>query len=300
MDWLNYHHLLYFWTVAKHGSITRACEQLHLAQPTISAQIRALETSMGQRLFTRAGRNLVLTDTGQLVYRYAEDIFSLGREMVDTLRGQSGGRPARLVVGVADVVPKTVAYHLLAPALELPERVHIICNEGRAVDLLADLSLFHLDLVISDVPIGPQVKVRAFNHLLGECGITIVAAPALARRARGKFPQCLNGFPLLIPGESSILRRNLEQWLDQNGIRPTIAGEFQDSALLKAFGQAGAGAFPIPAVVEKEICRQFNVRPIGRLDEVRERFYAISVERRIKHPAVVAICESARKELFAR
>ncbi len=298
MQWLNYHHLLYFWTVAREGGIGRAGQRLHLSQPTISAQLRTLERSIGRKLFERSGRGLALTETGRVVYRYADEIFSLGRELLDTLQGRPSGGPLRLVVGVADVLPKLVARRLLEPALRMPQPVHIVCREGTSPELLADLSLQNLDLVLSDAPVGPQVRVRAYSHLLGECGSTFFASAGLAARCRRGFPGSLDGVPVLLPGEGAILRRSLEQWFEANGVRPVTAGEFDDSALLKTFGETGMGVFCAPTVVEKEICRQHRVAIVGREATIRERFYAISVERRLKHPAVLAICESARKDLF--
>ena len=300
MEWLNYHHLLYFWTVANEGSIARACEKLLLAQPTISGQLRALERSLGDKLFARSGRGLVLTETGQTVYRYADEIFSLGKELADTLKGRPTGRPLRLRVGVADVLPKIVSYRLLEPALHLTEPVQIICREGKPDRLLAELSLHGLDIVLTDAPVGPSVKVRAFSHLLGECGVSIVAAAELAKRLRKRFPQSLDGAPFLLPTDNTVLRRSLDQWFEAKGIRPVIRAECEDSALLKAFGQDGIGAFSVPSVVEKEVCRQYRVNPIGRVEEVKERFFAISVERKLKHPAVVAISDAARQKLFHR
>lgn len=298
MDWLNYHHLLYFWTVAREGSIAKACEKLLLAQPTISGQLHALERSLGEKLFERSGRGLALTTTGQLVYRYADEIFTLGKELIDTLRGRPSGRPLRLVVGVAGVLPKLVSYRLLEPALQLPEPVQVICREDKAERLMAELSVNELDLVLSDTPISPSLKVRAFNHLLGECGTSIVAVPPLARALSGGFPRSLDGAPFLLPTANTTLRRSLDQWFDAVDIRPLSRAEFEDSALLKVFGQAGVGAFAVPSAVEDEVCKQYGVRLVGRVEEVRARFYAISVERKIKHPAVLAISEAARKELF--
>lgn len=298
MDFLNYHHLLYFWTVAREGSIARACEKLLLAQPTISGQLRALEKSIGDKLFTRAGRGLALTETGRMVYRYADEIFSLGKELTDTLNGRPSGRPLRLMVGVADALPKSISYRLLEPALRLPETIQIICREAKPEKLFAELAVYGLDIVLTDAPVGPSVKVRAFSHLLGECGVSFVATPQLARRLRRNFPRSLDGAPFLLPTDNTALRRSLEQWFDAKGIRPVVRAEFEDSALLKAFGQAGLGVFSVPTAVESEVCKQYSVRPVGQVPEVKERFYAISVERKLKHPAVVAISDAARQNLF--
>jgi LysR family transcriptional activator of nhaA len=298
MEWLNYHHLLYFWTVARLGSVARATEELYLAQPTISAQIRALEKSLGEKLFTRVGRNLALTEVGQTVFRYADEIFSLGHELSETLQGRSIGRPVRFIVGIADVVPKLIAYRLLDPALGLPDPFRIVCYEDKSERLLAELAVHGLDLVLSDAPIGPMVKVRAFNHLLGECSVSVFGATKLATTYRRRFPQSLDGAPFLFPTENTALRRSLDQWFEAEKIHPLMMGEFEDSALLQVFGQNGMGLFAAPSVIEAEIRQQYGVQVIGRIDTVRERFYAISVERKLKHPAVVAISESARQKLF--
>lgn len=298
MNWLNYHHLLYFWVVAREGTIARACEQLHLTQPSISKQLRQLERSVGEKLFQRAGRNLVLTETGQLVFRYADEIFSLGQELSEVLQGKPARTRLRLLVGVADVVPKLIAYRVLEPALHLPEPVQLMCDERCLADLLGELAQHRLDLVLSDSPLPPTSATRAYNHLLGECSVCIFGSSRLARTFRRGFPQSLDGAPFLLPTRKSMLRQSLDQWFDAQNIRPELLGEFDDSALLKVFGQAGVGLFPGPSVVEQETCRQYNVQPVGRLDAVRQRFYAISVERKLKHPAVKAITQAAQSTLF--
>ncbi len=246
MQWLNYHHLLYFWVVAKEGTIAAACKELNLAQPTISAQLRALERSLGEKLFTRVGRNLALTETGRVVYRYADEIFSLGRDLLDTVQGRPTGRPLRFNVGVADVLPKLVAYRLLEPALHLPEQVQLVCHEGSPPELLTRLAVYELDLVLSDSPIGPDVKVRAYNHLLGVCCVSIFVTKELASKYRRRFPKALDGAPFIIPTANTALRRAMEHWFDFEDIRPSVFGEFEDSALLKVFGQAGVGLFAAP------------------------------------------------------
>ncbi len=299
MEWLNYHHLLYFWTVAKEGSITRACAKLRLAQPTISGQLRLLEEALGERLFTKAGRGLAMTDVGQVVYRYAEEIFGLGRELQDVLKGRPRGRPLRLLVGVSDMVPKLIAYRVLRPALEMSEPVQIVCDEGTPDELLAKLAEHRLDVVLSDTPITSMVPVKAFNHLLGTCGATLFAASRLAARYRKNFPSCLDAAPFLLPMEGSSLRRSLDQWFDSGNIRPRLVGEFKDGALMNTFGQAGVGIFAAPSAIEREVREHYRVVAIGRIDSVTERFYAISVERKLKHPAVVTISEAAREKLFA-
>lgn len=298
MEWLNYHHLLYFWTMARQGSLARASAELRLAQSTISGQIRALEDSLGEKLLARRGRRLVLTEMGRVVFRYAEEIFSLGRELRDAVKGRPVGRPLSLMVGVADVVPKLVARRLLEPALKLPEPVRLICREDKPERLFAELAVHNLDIVLADAPIDPSIRIRAFNHLLGECGIVFFGTAKLAAAHRRNFPESLDGAPVILPTENTTLRRSLDQWFAARGIRPRVVGEFEDSALLKVFGQVGMGLFPASSVIADEVQRQYQVRPVGRLDEVRERFYAISVERKLKHPAVIAISEEARQKLF--
>ena len=298
MEWLNYHHLLYFWVVACHGSVTRAAAELRLAQSTVSTQLRTLEEVLGEKLFARTGRRLVLTDVGRLVFRYADEIFGLGRELLETVKGRPTGQPMRLTVGIADAVPKLIAYRLLGPALTGAEPVRIICREDKPDRLLAQLAVHGLDLVLSDAPIGPTTKVRAFNHLLGECGVTFFAAPALARTCRRGFPRSLGGAPVLLPTDNTALRRSLDDWFESEDVRPRVVSEFEDSALLMAFGQAGMGLFPAPSAIERQVRSQYGVVVVGRLDAVCERFYAISGERRLKHPAVVAISEAARQRVF--
>ncbi len=298
MERLNYDHLLYFWAAAKEGTVAAACEKLMLAQPTISGQIRLLENALGQKLFRRRGRYLVLTDTGRVVYRYADEIFSLGREMLDTVKGRPTGSPVRFNVGVADVVPKLVAHRLLEPALVLPERVRLVCYESTQAELLARLAIHDLDLILSDSPISPDLQVRAYNHLLGECGVSIFGTQRLADSYRRLFPRSLDGAPFVLPTSTTVLRRDLDHWFDAEDIRPVVLGEFDDSALLKVFGQTGAGLFAAPSVIEKEVRQHYGVRVVGRIEPLRARFYAISIERKVKHPAVVAITDAARTKLF--
>ncbi len=298
MEWLNYHHLLYFWTTAKHGGIGKAGAELRLRPPTISAQIHRLEEMLGEKLFAREGRKLVLTEFGRVVYGYADEIFSLGREMLDAVKGRAAPKALRLVVGVADAVPKLVAMRLLRPALSVGVPLRLVCFEDRHDKLLARLALHELDVVISDGPTPSGSGLKAFNHLLGECGISFFAGRKIAERLRGRFPEHLDGAPFLLPTAGSALRRSLDTWFDAHGLRPRIVGEFEDSALLKAFGHDGAGVFAAPTVIEREIAKQHGVRVLGRSETVRERFYAISAERRLRHPAVVALTEAARDRLF--
>jgi len=300
LEWVNYHHLLYFWVVAREGGLVPAGKVLRLSHPTLSAQIHALERSLEERLFTKVGRKLALTDMGRVVFRYADEIFTLGREMVDTVRGRPTGQPLRLNVGIVDVVPKLVVRRLIQPALSLPEPVKIVCYESTYDKLLADLALHTLDIVIADAPVPSTSSVRAFNHLLGETGVTFFGAPPLARRFKRGFPRSLDGAPVVLPIENTTLRRALSQWFQRQDVKPRVVAEFEDSALLQVFGADGLGIFAAPTVVQKEVCRQYGVAAIGHTAEVKERFYAVSVERRLKNPAVVAISDVAREELFSR
>ncbi len=294
MEWLNYHHLLYFWQVARAGGLSRACAQLGLAPSTVSKQIHELEGVLGHPLFTRRGRKLELTESGRVVLRYAEEIFDLGRELQDTLRDRPVGRPLRLSVGVADVVPKLIAQRVLERALEMEQPVRLVCREDKPDRLVAELALHNLDVILTDAPASPHVKVKAFSHLLGEYGITILGRSETASGLRKGFPQSLHGAPLLLPTENTMLRRSLDQWMSGASIRPTIIGEFEDSALIMAFGRKGAGLFPAPTPIAAEVARQYEVVPVGVVPGVSERLYAVSVERQIKHPAVAAICVAAR------
>lgn len=300
MDWINYHHLLYFFVVAREGGLVQAGKVLRLSHPTLSAQIHTLEDQLGEKLFHKVGRKLELTEMGRVVYRYAEEIFSLGREMVDTVKGRGGGKQLRLDVGIVDVVPKLVVRRLLQPALDLAGPVRLVCVEAPYEKLLADLALHSLDIVIADAPVPAGSNIRAYNHLLGETGISFFAVRSLASQLRRKFPASLDGAPVLLPLEQLPLRRALDQWFERHGVKPKVIAEFEDSALLKAFGADGLGVFAGPTVVEAEVMAQYGVEVIGRSDEVKERFYAISAERRLKHPAVVAISDAARQDLFVQ
>jgi len=296
MEWLNYHHLLYFWTVAREGSIAAATRKLNLTQPTISAQLRLLEESLGEKLFAKKGRSLALTEAGTIALRYADEIFALGRELRDTLHDRPTGGPVRLRVGIADVVPKLVAYRVLRAAFETAEAVQLVCREAPSETLLALLAQHDVDLVLMDAPAtgGP---LRAYNHLLGESGTTFFAARSLAASVRKNFPKSLHGAPMLLPGALTQIRRALELWLDGSGIEPRRVGEFDDLALMSAFGRAGTGIFPAPTAIEDEIQEELGVQVVGRLPEVRERFYAVSAERKIKNPIVSAITSAARRRL---
>jgi LysR family transcriptional activator of nhaA len=297
MEWLNYHHLLYFWTVARNGSIARAAEELRLSQPTISNQLKTLEDSLGVKLFERQGRRLVLTDVGRTVQRYADEIFRTGRELQLAVKGMPTGERVRLSVGVADIIPKLVAERLLRPAVEKVPDLTLQCREGPLPQLLAQLALHELDMVLSDGPATETVKVKAFSHVLGDCGVAFLASPALAHLKK-KFPRSLDGAPALLPAPGTSLRLGLESWFEKHDVRPLVVGEFDDSALLKAFGSRGLGFFAVPTVIEAEVCDQQHVAAIGHTDDVRARYYAITVERRLRHPAIVALADTARAETF--
>lgn len=296
MEWLNYHHLLYFWVVAREGSIAAATRTLNLTQPTISAQLRLLEESLGEKLFEKSGRSLVLTEAGKIALRYADEIFALGRELRDTLRDRPTKRAMRVQIGIADVVPKLVAYRVLQPAFQ--SDIEMVCREASSETLLTLLGQHEVDLVLTDAP-ASAAPLRAYNHLLGESGTTFFAAPSLAASLKKKpFPKVLHGAPLLLPGAATQIRRALELWLDATGIAPKRVGEFDDLALMTAFGRGGTGIFPAPTAIEKEIETEYNVRVVGRLPEVKERFYAVTAERKIKNPVVSAITSAARREVF--
>lgn len=298
MEWLNYHHLLYFWMVSREGTISRAAEKLHIGQPAISTQIRSLETALGHKLFRKSGRLLELTETGQTVFRYADEIFSIGRELVDTIKGHPTGKPIRFVVGIVNAMPKLMVRRLLEPALRLNNNLRLVCVEESLEQLLSSLTVHAVDLVLSDTPVTASHKVRAFNHSLGDSEVGWFAIKAIARKYRSNFPTSLNGAPMLLPGRSSALRRTLDGWMDRNSIHPQIRAEFDDTALLKAFGQSGEGIFPGAMAMEDEICRQYEVERVGVASGVREPFFAISAERRIKHPAVLAITSTAKQDIF--
>jgi len=304
---MNYKHLYYFWTVLRAGGIVRASEQLHLTPQTLSGQIKQLEERMGQPLLRKVGRGVEPTDAGRLVMRYADDIFALGASLQEALAtGRDTRRTAVLRVGIADSVPKAVAFHVLEPAMALPEPPRLACHEGGLTGLLGELAVHRLDLVVSDVPAPSSLSVRVYTHLLGRTGVAFFAAPRLlqatgwtARRARKAFPACLADMPLLLPSTQTALRPRLDAWLRQHALAPQVAAEFDDSALLKAFGREGQGVFAAPAVLADEIVQQHQVQVLGTPDGLMEEFYAISVERRITHPAVAAITAAARGKLFA-
>lgn len=298
MATINFHHLHLFRTVARAGTLARAAAELQLTEPTVSTQIKALEAHFGQPLFSRAARRLQLTDAGQTALRYADDIFSLGDELKQAMAGEVGDRPRRFLVGIADVVPKMIAYRLIEPALRMTDSITLHCSDDIPERLVAALSVHALDLLITDAPVTPAANIRAFNHLLGESGTTIFGTRDLAARYRPGFPGSLHGAPFLLTLPASAIRRALDAWFQQQDVRPSVNGEFADSALMKVFGQNGHGLFAAPTVLEAEVQAQHGVEVVGRLAEVKQQFYAISAERRMEHPAVTAIARAARTRLF--
>jgi LysR family transcriptional activator of nhaA len=294
---LNYHHLLCFWAVAREGGVGRAAELLGLGQPTVSTQVGKLQRRLRGRLLVRDGRGLRLTDLGRAVFEHADEIVRLGRAVADAAAG--GSRPpARLAVGVSDVLPKLVVCRLLEPVYAAPEPVRLVVTEDKPDRLLAELAVFNLDLLLTDTPPAAGGRVRAFHHLLGECGTTVFAAPALARRLARGFPKSLDAAPFLLPADGSGLRRGLDDWFAAAGVRPAARGEFADTALVKAIGEAGVGAFALPAAVEADVLRRYAVRVVGHLESVRQRFFAVTADRKLANPAAARIAETARAELF--
>lgn len=295
---LNYQHLLYFWAVVRSGSLTKACEELHLSAPTVSAQLRTFEQRIGQQLLRKQGRRLVPTEVGRMVFSYAEEIFGLGTDLLSALAHRPTDRPVRFVVGIDDVVPKEIVQRLLGGILALKQPTQIVCREGTLEYLLAALRLHEVHLVLSDSPVTPNLNDRAYNHALGTCGASWVAAPALARSLRSGFPKSLHGAPLLLPTADTAIRRSLDQWLDKQGVQPLIVGEFEDYALLREFASAGKGVAPFPDVLTAQLQKESGLALIGPARKVQAQFYAISMERKIKHPAAQAVLDTA-VEVFA-
>lgn len=291
---LNYKQLHHFWNVARAGGIVRASERSGLAPQTLSGQIAALEASLGITLFRRQGRGLALTETGQMVLGYAEEIFRVGSELEEALANRAAGRVTPFRVGIADVVPKAIAWLLLAPAMQLPEPLRIVCREDKLERLLGELAIHKLDVVLADSPLPANMDVRGYSHRLAESAVCLFAAPAIAERLTGGFPACLDRMPMLLPGGDAALRRPLLRWFEAQRIAPRIVGDFDDSALMKSFGEAGVGIFPAPALIADQVCRQYGVRRVGEATGVTESFYAISVERRLTHPATLAIGKAAQ------
>ncbi len=293
MDWLNYHHLFYFWTVAREGSIAAACRKLLLSPATISAQLRELEGALGEALFKRVGRSLALTEFGRMAARYADEIFALGEEFLDVAKGRTLETSLRFRLGVDDVLPKQLVARVLEPVFRLPQAMRLVCIEGTQTQLLPQLAVHDLDLVLSDAPADPSIKVRAFSRLLGEYGMTICATPALARELRRGFPRSLDGAPALLPTANTSIRRTLDEWFESVGVRPRIIAEFEDTALMTAAGHTGAGFFPVPVASAREITMRRRMEVVGPMGKARQRLFAIGVERRARHPAAVALADNA-------
>jgi Transcriptional regulator len=290
---LNYQHLLYFWAVVRTGSLRQACEELKLSAPTVSAQLRTFEERIGEKLLTKSGRRLVPTEVGRLVFTYAEEIFGLGSDLLSALAQRPTHRPMRLAVGVDDVVPKEIVQRLLEAALSLNHPIQLVCREGTLSHLLASLQVHELDIVISDAPATPSQNMRSYNHLLGSSAEVWMAAPELANRLSGPFPKCLNGVPMLLPTDDTAIRSSLDQWLDKQGVRPFIVGEFEDFALLREFARHGRGVVPVPEVLVEQFKEDSGLVPLGTAGKVRAQFFAISMERKLRHPAVVTVLEKA-------
>lgn len=296
---MNFHHLRYFWTVARKGGVRKAAEALHVSQPSISAQLRLLEEALGEKLFRRSGRNLVLTETGHLVLSYADEIFSAGRELMNAVKQRPSERALRLSVGITDALSKLITYEILKAAFHYTEPIHVICREGEIGPLVHQLQTHRLDIVLADEPASSTLKARTFNHRLGRSGITFCAMPALAAKLRRKFPQSLDGAPALLPSENMGMRMALETWFDAKGIRPRVIGEFEDSALMEVCSSGGGGFTVVHTVVDRAAMKHYGLRVIARVKECASDFYAITAERRVKHPGAVAITEHAYGEIFA-
>ena len=299
MRHLNYSHLQYFWTVAREGSVAKAAEALNITPQTISGQLKLLDEAVGQPLFNRVGRRLVLSEMGRVVFEYAEEIFTVGAELASIVRGQQQSGPSSLTVGIVSSMPKLIAERIIAPAIMAEDAVRVRCHEASLEQLLSELAVHRLDLVLSDQPVPDGLNIKAYNHRLGESGMSFFAQRSKARRYRGRFPASLMDAPMLLPSPHSALRRRLDDWFEANEIFPRIVGEFDDSALLKAFGEAGTGVFAGPTVIAEEICRMYRMAVIGEADDITERFYAISPERRLRHASVVMITDRARSDLFS-
>lgn len=292
---LNYQHLLYFWSVVRTGSLARACEELSLSAPTVSAQLRTLEERLGEKLLTKSGRKLVPTEIGKLVFGYANDIFALGQDLLEALDHRPSSRPMRLVVGIDDVVPKEIAYRLLEPALRSQPSLRLTCNEGTLERLTGHLVAHDIDVVLSDAPVTPNLNVRAHSHFLGSCEVQWMAKPEVARSLRRGFPKSLNGQPMLLPTDDTAIRRTLDQWLNRQEVRPILIGEFEDYAMLREFARAGHGFAPVLSVMEESFRRELGFARIGRAQGVKAEFFAISVDRKIQHPAIAAMTSNARQ-----
>ena len=299
MEWLNYHHLRYFWTVARKGGVRKAAEELHVSQPSISAQLRLLEESLGQKLFRRSGRNLVLTDAGQLVLSYADEIFAAGRELMSVIKQRPGKHPMRLNIGLTDAFPKLIAFQILRAAFRSNEPIHVICREGEIGSLVNHLQAHRLDIVLADEPASSTLKAKTFNHRLGRSGLTFCAAPALAAKLRRNFPRSLDGAPALLPATNMGMRAALETWFDKHEIRPQLVGEFEDSALMEVCSSGGRGFTVVHTVIDRAALKHYNLRVIAKVEDCGSEFYAITAERLLKHPAAIAITQHAYANIFA-
>ncbi len=293
---MNFKHLHYFWTVARSGGVLRASEKLHLTPQTVSAQIKLLEDQLGTALFRPAGRGLELTEAGRLALSYADEIFALGDDLQSALSSHRGAPVLPFRVGITDVMPKSLAYQLLSPTAGLETPVRLVCREGKLDRLLAELALHRLDMVLADRPLPTHIKVRGYSHKLGECALGFFAAPSLVRKCAA-FPDCLDGAPMLMPGDDAIIRQRIESWLEKNRLVPRVVGEFDDGALLMAFGQASGGYFPAPVVLSASLQKQYGTQLVGAVEELRDGYYAITGERRITHPALIAITANALQVL---
>lgn len=298
MRWLNYQHFFYFWRVAKLGSVTIASQELRLAQPTISAQLKSFEETLGEKLFLREGRNLKLTEVGKIAFKYADEVFNTCSEFMQVLDGKGPTKAQPLKIGISDVIPKVIAYRIVESSFDDPSSGKISIYEDKTERLLAELAISEVDLVIADSPVPPSVKVKAYNHFLGECKVSFVASPEIAKKYKKNFPRSLNSAPLLLPTHEAAIRRDIDKWIDNLGISPRLIGEFQDSALMKIAGREGKGIIPVPSVVLKEVKREFHLELVGETEIVKERFFLISVEKRLKNPLVKSIVENAQKLLF--
>jgi LysR family transcriptional regulator, transcriptional activator of nhaA len=299
MEWLNFHHLRYFWMVARKGGVRKAAEELHVSQPSISAQLRLLEESLGQKLFKRSGRHLVLTETGQLILKYADEIFSVGRELISAVKQRPGKHPVRLNIGLTDAFPKLITQQILRAAFGFDHPIHIVCREGEIGSLLNQLQAHRLDIVLADEPAASSSTAKTFNHRLGDSGMTFCAVPTLAQKLRRNFPQSLNGAPALLPTTNMGMRAALETWFDTHDIHPRLVGEFEDTALMEVCSVGGRGFTVVHTVIDRAALKHYGLRVIARVTECRSEFYAITAERRVKHPAAVAITEHAYTTLFA-
>jgi len=289
MDWLNYHHLLNFWLVAREGSVRQASEVLHVTPASVSAQVKQLETALGVKLFQKQGRSLALTEMGEQVADYATDIFSTGRELMEMVKGRPVGRPMELRVGIREVMPKLVAFQLMQPALELDEPIRLVCQEGDMGELIAELAIHKLDVVLSDTALDPLYKIQAHSHRLGDSKVVILGTRELAKKYRRGFPSSLDGAPFLMPTDASVLRRQLDRWFSDLSLTPIIRGEFADSAMVKIAARSGLGLFAIPEIIEADVKQIYGLARVGIAEGIREEFFCVSVERRIKHPGVLAM-----------